>query len=408
MRSMSTLGRWAATAALVPAIGGCWVVLGESFTGYGSAGPADGGDAGDTGTSADARDGAAPADGGGDGAAVDAGPHMIDDCLPSFMVANGIQYPDHAPPALDITGTLQVDTDTYPGCIDVLGGGKTPYCLLLLYELHIGTDAKLQTAGSRPIVVMTVQNLTTENNSLIDVAGGDTGSFPGAGDHSKGAATGAGGGGGNAEPGGGSTCGATGGSTIVDTGLFPGGNGGGPLDTRQGCRVGGSGGGALELVSLCGTITLRGTIDASGGAGGGGAMGDQTCPDGYGGGAGGTIWMQSDKKILFDTSTAGINLSGGGGGGGACRPTAADPWASGNPGSRGDAGAGATCAGSSGGDGGLGGVGGQTGSAHAPGNGTQGTGDSKCGGGGGGRGRLVLVAPETTCADVVSTGVCSP
>ncbi len=399
------LSRWTATAALLPALGGCWVVLGESFTGYTNAGPSsDAGNAGDTGKGPDTASGG---DAAGDGGASDAAstPHMIDDCLPTFVVANGIEYPAHAPPALDITGTLQVDTDTYAGCVPV--GKSTPYCLLLYYSLHIGTDAKLQTVGSRPLVIMTVQNLTMENNSLLDVAGGDTGSFPGVGDHAKGAATGAGGGGGNAEPGGASTCGATGGSPIT-TGLIAGGNGGGALDARQGCRLGGSGGGAVQLVSLCGTITIRGTIEASGGGGGGGAASDQTCPDGYGGGAGGTVWMQADKKILFDTATSNINLTGGGGGGGACRPTAGDPWTSGGAASRADAGVGATCAGATGGLGGQGGVGGQAGAARPPGVGGQGTGESHCGGGGGARGRLVLQAPETTCADVTTTGVCSP
>ncbi len=393
---------------LVPLLGGCWVVLGESFTGYTNLVPSsDAGDAGDATGTTDAPITTDAGDGGGAiDAAFDAAPHPIDDCTPRFVVANGIQYPAQAPPALDITSTLQVDTDTYAGCIPV-AGPSTPYCLLLFYELHIGVDAKLQTAGSRPLVVMTVQNLTMENNALLDVAGGDTGSFPGAGPHTKGAATGPGGGGGNAEPGGGSTCGATGGSPI-EIGLFAGGNGGGALDARQGCRVGGSGGGAVQLVSLCGTITIRGTIEASGGGGGGGAMADQGCPDGYGGGAGGTVWMQSDKKIVFDSATAAIKLSGGGGGGGACRPTAADPWTSGGAASRADAGVGGTCAGATGGPGGVGGVGGQAGAANPPGTGAQGTGDARCGGGGGARGRLVLQAPETTCADVVSTGVCSP
>ncbi len=399
--------RGASLAAIASALGGCWVVLGESFTGYASLGDAgtggatDGGpDTGDGG--GDARDSGVAETGTGTDAS--SAPHAIDDCLPKFVVSNGIGYPTRAPPPLEITAALDaLDTDSDARCVF---GPATPYCLLLATSIHIATGAKLGTVGKRPLVVMAVHDLTIDDNGLLDLAGGESGSFPGPGDHGRGAATGAGGGGGNAEPGGGSACGAIGGPTI-DTALVAGGNGGGALDPQQGCRLGGSGGGAVQLVSLCGAITVRGTINASGGGGGPVAAPDVTCPEGYGGGAGGTVWFQAATKVTFDAVTAQVDLAGGGGGGGACRATGANPWTVGTAGNRSAAGGGGACAGPTGGPGGAGAVGGTNARAPAAGGVGTGGGETKCGGGGGARGRLVLQAPSTKCADAPNTGLCT-
>jgi hypothetical protein len=154
-------------------------------------------------------------------------------------------------------------------------------------------------------------------------------------------------------------------------------------------------------VSLCGTITIKGTIDASGG--GGGAIDDATCPEGAGGGAGGTVWMQAGS-IVFQNGTANIQLEGGGGGGGGCRATSGDPWSAGTGASRKNPGGGATCAGGVfGGDGGAG-----AGTPNGPGIGsapTPAAGEAKCGGGGGGRGRLVLQG--RSCDLVPHNGICA-
>jgi hypothetical protein len=407
-------GRVATVVAMTLAstLGGCWVVLGESFTDYTSLPdaslPADASDAGDatrseTGTGPDAADAA-------EASIVDAAdasttPHLIDGCLPSFVVSNGIAYPEHAPGPIDVTGDESLFTDDDPRC-----GTNPAYCLILASSFHIASTGHYGTSGknavrSRPLVIMAVNDITIDQSGVLDLAGGDNGSFPGAGDHGPGAATGRGGGGGNAEPGGGNACGDPGGPT-VDIALVPGGNGGGGLGSVAGCDRGGSGGGAVQLVSLCGKITIKGTIEASGGGGGADAT-DGGCPDGRGGGAGGTVWIQAGKPLAFDQAAgASINLGGGGGGGGSCRPTAGDPWTAGTSGNRGVAGGGGICGAITGGAGGGGGMGGVT--PNPPANGAKGVGggETACGGGGGARGRLILQTPGAVCQDVRHNGQC--
>ena len=378
----------AAGASLIAALGGCWVVLGESFTGYaeGSAGDSGAGDAGSM-------------------------THPIDDCVPTpaFVVANGVVYPDHAGPAIDIVGGLSpINTDDDVRCDSIGKRATPPYCLLLVTSFHIANGATFGTVGSLPLVIMTVHDLTIDDNGVLDLAGGEYGTYPGVGhDPVKGIGVEAGAGGGNGGPGAGTACGATGGATI-DTALVGGGRGGGsPPDSNSNCSVGGSGGGAAQLVSLCGAITIRGNINAGGGGGGSPAMPTlQECPDGYGGGAGGTVWMQSNRNVVFDPNTSYVDLAGGGGGGGGCRATSGDLWTPGTGGDRGDAGVGGSCAAVTGGLGGLGGLQGK--SPRAPGTGANGTGggETRCGGGGGGAGRLILQAPGAVCDSSLTNGFC--
>jgi hypothetical protein len=181
-----------------------------------------------------------------------------------------------------------------------------------------------------------------------------------------------------------------------------GGNGGGVDSASAACRVGGRGGGAVQLVSLCGKIVLNDIIDASGGSGG--AASDPTCPQGAGGGAGGTVWLQA-PSITFKQDVASINVYGGGGGGGSCRPNGTSAWSPGSRGDRQSPGQGANCgSGILGGDGGLGGT------EETPGAGGQGAaagGEATCGGGGGARGRVVLdVAGHKDCGQVPFYGTC--
>jgi hypothetical protein len=424
-----------ATLGLAPLLGGCGALLGESFDGY-SADPSvtDGGDSGPTTT--DSSPDALQPDA---GVPVEAGLPVvspaIDDCSPSFLVSNGVSYPansqgpceiPHACPMLSSNPdgfSIALDTDSDKVCY---GGNdsRTPYCLILASSIRVKAPYGLFVSGSRPLVFVAVHDFIVEEGAMLNVAGAGEGGASqglrraGPGDHKAGSSPSRGGGGGNAETGGKTaTCGQEPGAAVdVTAGLVGGGHGGGILSPTQltgRCLSGGLGGGAVQIVSLCGTIRIDGVIDATGGAGSGGATLDTAsppaddCPNGAGGGAGGTVWLQAARAITFQRLTGpNVDLSGGGGGGGACRNAPGEMWREGGAGNNPDfsssptPGVGASCSGGSiGGSGGAGasfaavaGIGASPPQIVIP-------GAAGCGGGGGGRGRLVLQVPQGRSCD---------
>lgn len=387
---------------------GCWVLVGESFDGYSStSADSDAGGTSDTGAQGEGggpgRDGspekeAGSTPDGGDAGTVDAAPHPIDDCTPTFQVANGIAYPTHANDTVELISPDGGNFDTTDD-VRCYGGTSLPYCLVIAKNLTIPTGKKLGAYGRRPLVLMAVQDVTIEADGILDIAGSDGPSIPGPGKHDDGRGDGFGSGGGNGEPGAGA-CGANGGAAIP-LGLVGGGNGGKSIAGTF-CQQGGSGGGAVQIVSLCGKISIAGYIN---GNGGGASTGDSNdCAQGFGGGAGGTVWLQAGTPIALDQGSSKIQLAGGGGSGGSCRAVPTDAWTTGSNGYVNMAGGPGTCGGPTGGLAGDGGIGGDAPGAGQA--GSPGSGEATCGGGGGGRGKLVLQAPLTTCKDARTDGVC--
>jgi hypothetical protein len=342
-----------------------------------------------------------------DAGAFTSAPHPIDDCTPAFTVANDVGYPDKSPGDFDLSPTADggIFTDDNPQCYQPPNRPPLPYCLILGGTIRVQANATLGTLGKRPLVLMAVHDVSIDGN--VNVGGTDSfGGGGGPGAH-PGSAVAYGGGGAGMEPGAGA-CKAEGGVPVLEAGLFGGGNGGGFFDPSVACHAGGYGGGALQIVSLCGKISIRGSIDASGG--GGGSIDDPVCGVGFGGGGGGTVWIQG-QQFAFDTANgATINLSGGGGGGGTCREMGSGSWTTGQSGNREAPGVGASCVTGGAADGGRGGgfndspEAGVLGVAQQP-------GEIGCSGAGGGRGLLMFQLPmmmTSPCTDLIGfqTGIC--
>jgi hypothetical protein len=184
-----------------------------------------------------------------------------------------------------------------------------------------------------------------------------------------------------------------------------------PPDLRGG---GGRGGGAIQI-STRGTLTINGTIFATGGGGGPGLRTERFAAAGGGGGSGGAVLLEG-TSVVFEPRGR-IDLRGGGGGGGACFDGSNDPDENGRPGQDGYGGMGTrpsggapapTCEG----------MGRFTGSTGGAGSGLDqpdglpgGMGDNG-GGGGGGAGCLAIrtpsapaTAPTYPTAGVLATGM---
>jgi hypothetical protein len=331
----------------------------------------------------------------------------LDDCLPTFAVSNGIVYPPHSagPRVFDVNSGIS----TNPGSPDC-DPTDTKHCVVVAESIHIMKEVGV--SGERPLVLLAAHNVTLD--AILNVAGGDANQFQlnngGPGDHAMGMSNTVSGGGGNATPGGGGFDGTGAGSSIpLSAGLIGGGHGSKDPDPLSlNCIAGGGGGGALQIVSLCGSIRINAYINARGGGGNGGAGFNPSCPDGNGGGAGGTVWLQANA-LSFGIQGTIIQLSGGGGGGGACWPAnttlpIAGTMGKGSPVSDADLSvAGADCGdGIAGGVGGVGGrrdvVSGRGGAPTPPGMPMS----ARGGGGGGSRGRLVLQNIPNQCFEVLS------
>ncbi len=392
---------FALMAAAVP-ITGCWVVIGESFDGYSRRG--DGGTEVDGGVAdVDAKD-------------VDpdivplplgfsAEPHAVGACLAKFTVANNVGYPTVTTPPGPVTIVTpategvadELNTDQDPRCY--VTTPALPYCLIFASTFEIQEGAHLGVFGSRALAIVATGDITIQRTGILDVGAFDGPGVLGPGPHPDGNAPSVGGGGGNAEPGA-SACGQPGGPAIAAPRLIGGGNGGARGgDASVACRQGGGGGGAVQLVSLCGSIRMIGNANINATGGGGNASTDTTCPDGFGGGAGGTVWVQGADFVFDTTNGSTVDVFGGGGGGGGCRDSAGVAWTAAALPDRDDGGLGAICAGS-GASGGHGGAGSRKSTSPQPGGaGTPGTGEATCGGAAGGRGRIVIQTPNADCGN---------
>lgn len=294
--------------------------------------------------------------------------------------------------ALSITSNTTVDTDASTMCIAYTGDGAGMYCVVAGTTVSIATNRRLRGNGSKPLLVLATDALTVDGT--IDVSAG-AGANPST-CVAPTAATGAqGGAGGSFQGKGGSGAAGVSGlgpmaspgtTTVALRGGCAGGKGAG-----GGGGTGGSGGGAVYLIGS--TITINGTLNASGAAG----SGASSASGGGGGGAGGFIGL--DAPAVTIASGARVYANGGGGGEGAT------PNHGGNSGSA----PGSPTSAASGGSGGAnhGGNGG-SGSAGATLTGSDGNSGGNCGrngqsgGGGGGGAGFVYVFPTQTLGGSVS------
>jgi hypothetical protein len=305
-------------------------------------------------------------------------------------------------------------------------------------NLIIGRDASLRARGSRPLVIVASEDIEVQRHGVVSVrsfrfvagAGMDDGrcraeggrggdgeaqEFGGVGDAGEGAGTGGSGGGGGGY-------GAAGGqgAPVNGSGGDPS-PGGAANDDEQnqlsplrgGCSGGdglsvtggsggqrGEGGGAVQLIAN-GSITIEGSVSASGG---GGASGDEGSGGG-GGGSGGAVLLEAPRVAIAGALTA----NGGGGGLGPRRlsdgcerrdgehgrrdfdiPAAGAISPCATPGHGGDGGAAGTPEGSDG----------EEGDSELDGGGTATPRPAGGGGGGGGVGRIRI----STCDDFIQIG----
>lgn len=278
--------------------------------------------------------------------------------------------------ALTFAAAEVIDTTTSPKCA-ALRVGSSNVCVIAADALTI--SAPVTVTGMRPLVLLSLGAITI--SATLDVAshrgfpkgpGGDgspcnAGINPTGGGGGQGGSFGSmGGDGGNSD---GATDRGTRGTTTTPTTLRGGciGADGAGSPTSQG-----HGGGAVLLIAE--TITVSGSINASGSPGAGAPAGRHG-----GGGAG------SGGMIVFDAPTITVSgpvyANGGGGGGGSSNAT------SGSTGSEPPALGGAT-GGNRGGSGGAGGAGSL--GAGAGGSGASGTNNNDGGGGGGGGAGVIL------------------
>jgi hypothetical protein len=309
--------------------------------------------------------------------------------------------------ALVVSDPTTIDTSNSPLCAAIASGGN--YCVLV--GTTISVSAALRAAGPKPLVLLASDSITTTSTGIIDVgshrgatpeigAGGDPatcddGTLPGSASSTSGGGAGGsftgnggdggnGGGNGNSGTGNGGVggkAGAVAAASITELRGGCAGQDGNGAGTSKGLK--GHGGGAVLFLAGT-TITIGGTVQASGEGGGAGVT---LAAGGGGGGAGGMIWF--DAPVVAGD---GLLLANGGGGGGGSSSTAmgsngADP---------------TTVMAAIGGDGRLtiGGKGGNGSAGAAAGPGSPGAGGIndnnsalRGGGGGGGGGAGVIKAP---------------
>ena len=350
---------------------------------------------------------------------VQVAPSALDECKPRFYVSNHIRYPSQSTGPVELTTNI-VNTDTDERC----DKDNKDYCVIIGNTIDIPHSVNdnprysgVVPRGKRALVLLAAGDIHIDG--ILSVAGFDGWEerdplFRAPGDHAVGMASHVAGGGGNASAGGGSCDGAGAGrKLLLNDGLVGGGHGAVYPDPHEmNCTYGGGGGGALQLVSLCGTIYITDHINARGGGGRGGGQDVDRCRDGFGGGAGGTVWLQGKVEIRSPDDSPAVQLTGGGGGGGSCLPMNAMTVTHGETG-----GVLSTAAAARGGAcesavmGGEGGLGGRSDAPPGAGGRVRPSGQAelaRCGGGGGARGRLILQDTGLACDDLEngSDGMC--
>lgn len=289
-----------------------------------------------------------------------------------------------------------ISTDNDSNCDRITPQGNGPeLCWKTASTITIST--RIRYSGSRPIVLLGTNTITISGEIFIpEGAGANTGACMGAqaggSNLSSAAIAGAGGGGGGAfgsdggdgGDGENGAAGGNGGTTVPVTyvrGGCPGMKGGNSEDGTGGSP--GNGGGGVYLISA-GTITISGTINASGGGGSGGP----NKAGGGGGGSGGLIVLDAPTVTVSGSLFANGGGGGEGGGDGQFGMGGEDPpsWDSIPDGGEGNSGGG------NGGDGAYRMMAAQGGGINGKGG----------GGGGGGLGRILIYSTTNTVSPAIS------
>ena len=293
---------------------------------------------------------------------------------------------------LTVSGSLQV-FGTRPVILAVWGDVNITSTGTVSARSALGEDAGAGAAGAASCGA---QNGGVGSNTVG--AGGGGGSYTTAGGNG-GDLTGTGG------ANGGNGGASNGNATIIPLrGGCSGGNGGRANDANSDGSAGGLGGGAVQI-SAAGTLTVNGTVTASG-AGGQGGLQDQVGGEGGngggGGGSGGAVLLEGDDTNI--PSGAKLTASGGGGGEGGHMDTNGAAGVNGGNGPTTASGGGtAGVSGNCGGDGTAGGFNNTAPTAAA--NITYATQACGAGGGGGAAGKI-RVNGHASCT--VTAGVQSP
>lgn len=299
--------------------------------------------------------------------------------------------------SLTVSSNRTVSTDaTSSSCVPTTNTAAMDYCVVAATAIEIDSGRTLRGIGSRPLVLVSTSTLSVAG--AVDVA--SHGTSPGAGADSpacvagKDAGAGGSGGGGyggsfgakggNGETNDGGSGGVAAAPTVSDVlrGGCAGGRGGGQGSSEEP----GDGGGAVALIAA-GSISIDGTINASG-AGGHAAVFQGA--GGPGGGSGGMIVL--DGAQIDVTGNGKIFANGGGGGEGNSMFRGHDGSDPASPTIAAPGGAGGTSSGGDGGDGSLGGDG------RAP----PGNANPQGGGGGGGGGGTGVVKSSNPLSGAVS------
>lgn len=292
---------------------------------------------------------------------------------------------------LHVTSDRNIDT-AGPMC----DPGISKFCVIAGTSVQIDAGRTLGASGPRPLVVLSTAQLGIDG--VLDVASHiNTPQHSGPGADSPlchtGTPAGTYGGGwggsfGTKGGNGGAANGAIAGTTLVPTTLQGGCKG---SDGAGNPGKLGHGGGAVYLIAT--SISVNGTITASGESG---ASTPNNSAGGGGGGSGGMIVF--DTPMLSIAPTAQIFANGGGGGEGTGGNTGKDGIDALGPGAGGVGGSG----GSTGGDGGAGGFGTTGGN-----NGTAGDATDQGGGGGGGGAGVITINGPATCVAAVPQAACT-
>jgi hypothetical protein len=294
-----------------------------------------------------------------------------------------------------VTGTITVNTDINtddPGgtVCNTMVDGTNPNCVITGDTITIA--ANVSVTGSKPLVFVAATSITVNNGVTIDAAShrtpakiGPSADFASCNAGTAPAANGGGAGGsfgGTGGNGGGKSAnGGTAGAAIANPATL---HGGCPGQAGSANAAAGHGGGAIFFIAGS-SITVSGTINASGAPGSPGVTGQA------GGGAGGSGGLIGFDALTI-TATGGTIFASGGGGGEASGATTmggappSEPTATTAP-----PGAGGS---TSGGDGGAGACNGAV-------NGTVGGTGTGLGGGGGGGSSGVIKANQTITGGVV-------
>jgi len=312
-------------------------------------------------------------------------------------------------------GSFWCNGQPAPVQLAITQSGGVDAVVLAVSGLSIASGGSLSLTGSRPVIfavwgdatvagtLSAASTFTTSGagqapSGLCDAQDGvaDGALVGGGGGGGSDGSRGGDGGDGDAVGHGGRSGTPSGGAALVPLrGGCPGGSGGRSADPGGAGGRGGAGGGAVQISAL-GTLTVSGTVTASG-AGGQGGLGVLSGSNGGGaGGSGGAVLLEGMDVVMPPSARLTANGGGGGGGGGLAdgstaldgRTTSASPAPGG--------GAGIACAGK----------GGQGASAlGAPADGESATALCSGGGGGGGLGRIRVNA-FTLCRP--DAGVLSP